>query len=91
MKGGKALIAAIAVLIYLICAYVVGTFATLSTAFMSVEKKPGMFEKIVAGFTDGHYLITTIIFVVFVGAIIFFSFVGKNNNRNIGVQGVQTR
>lgn len=83
MKGGKALIAAIAVLIYLICAYVVGTFATLSTAFMSVEKKPGMFEKIVVGFTDGHYLITTIIFVVFVGAIVFFSFVGKNNNRTM--------
>lgn len=83
MKGGKAVLLGTAFLLYLICAYIVGSFATLSAAFMPSDKKLGLIEKIAAGFSNGCYIITTIIFLVIVVMFVLFSFIGKKRSRTM--------
>lgn len=83
MKGGKAVLLGTAFLLYFVCAYIVGSFTTLSSSFLPGAKKPGVFEKVISGFADGHYIATTIIFLVLVGVLVLFSFMGRGRNRTM--------
>lgn len=81
MKYGKAVLGAFAVLIYLVVAYTIGYFSYISSDFSSFsQKKPSVFQVLKCGIVDSG-IISLIVFLVVVGIIVVFSFIGGTGNR----------
>lgn len=81
MKYGKAVLAALAVLVYLVVAYTIGYLSSMASDFSSfTQKKPSLFQILKCGIVDSG-AVSFIVFLLVVGIIILFSFIGGAGNR----------